>query len=60
MHAVEAFPLHPDGFGASAMRALDRLGDSGITELGALVQNVRRLCAGMPQLWDAVPFRNLR
>ena len=58
--AVGTFALHPDGFGASATRALETLGDAGVTELEALVQNVRQLCAGMPQLWDAVPFRNLR
>jgi predicted nucleotidyltransferase len=60
VHAVESFPLHPAGFGVSATRALDALGDGGVTELEVLVQNVRQLCAGMPELWDAVPFRNLR
>jgi predicted nucleotidyltransferase len=60
VHAVDAFSLHPDGFGASVERALGTLGEGGVSQLDALVQNVRQLCADMPQLWDAAPFRNVR
>lgn len=60
VNAVDTFPLRPDGFAACAVRALDTLGDGGVTELEGLVQNVRQLCAAMPQLWDAVAFRTLR
>ena len=60
VQAVDAFALRPDGFGASATRALETLGEGAVTELEVLVQHVRQLCAGVPQLWDAVPFRSLR
>ena len=58
--AIEGFALHPDGFGASIATALGERREAGVAQLDALVHDVRQLCASVPGLWAAVPFRNLR
>jgi predicted nucleotidyltransferase len=58
--AAETFRLHPNGLNASVAQALATPGEAGVTQLEALVQNVRELCADVPGLWPAVAFRGLR
>jgi len=58
--ATDGFALHPDRFAASTATALGQCGAAGAAQLAQLVQAVRRLCEGVPGLWDTVPFRSLR
>jgi predicted nucleotidyltransferase len=58
--AIDSFPRRPAGFGVKISDALAQLGESGVAALEALVHDVRQLCANVPGLWAAAPFRSLR
>ena len=58
--AVDTFPLHPREFSASVARAITQPAAAGVAQLETLVRDVRQLCASVPGLWAAVPFRRLR
>ena len=58
--AVDTFPLRPSEFSASVARAFTQPAAAGVGQLETLVRDVRQLCASVPGLWAAVPFRSLR
>ena len=58
--AVDTFPVHPREFSASVARALTQPAAAGVVHLERLVQDIRQLCASLPGMWAAVPFRTLR
>jgi hypothetical protein len=58
--AVDAFPLHPDGFRTSVAQAVAAPSEASVACLEMLVQQVRRLCADVPGLRPAVAFRSVR